>query len=467
MGTMEGRIAVPPVTARYLFHPWAQPVPEAGISHDSAVSPKRSAYTDATLARAIREGVDPEGRKLDYLMPRYALDDAAMASLISYLKGLSSGPVPGVMDDTLHFATIITPDADPVKRKGMLDVIEHYFAAKNSFARFEAPPMQSDQRMKYRVQRKWQLHVWDLSGEPGTWGDQLRARLKGEPVFAAISGLGGRNWEPVHRFCEEESLPCLLPNVEVPVVAEQDFYDVYFSKGVLLEAQLMARQLRDSHVRQVVQVYREDDVGKAAAKALHDGIAIHGLATADHGIKPGGTVGELAAAVDSAGARDALVLWLRPEDLLRLPAETPKCGAIYLSGLMGGLEKSPLKSEWLTAAHMTYPFELPGLRAARINYPLGWFRIQHIPVVAEQTQVDTYMACGILSENLGHMLDNFLRDYLVEQLEAMLGRRILTGYYPRFGLGPGQRFASKGGYIVRFTGPDEKKLAPEGDWIVP
>jgi hypothetical protein len=65
------------------------------------------------------------------------------------------------------------------------------------------------------------------------------------------------------------------------------------------------------------------------------------------------------------------------------------------------------------------------------------------------------------------MVDTFQRDYLVERIEAMLEHRIITGYYPRLALAPGQRFASKGGYIVRFTEPSGARIIADGDWIVP
>ena len=195
-----------------------------------------------------------------------------MASLIAYLKGLTSGPVPGVTRDTLHFATIVTPDADPAARKGMLDVLQQFFADKNAGYRGDTPPMQSTRGVMYRVNRKWKLHVWELSGDPETWERQLGEKLAAEPVIAVISGLGGKTWAPVHRFCEQEGLPCLLPNVDLPVVAEQDFYPVYFSKGVLLEAALVAHQLPADRERlaprRVVQVFREGDIGEQAASAL-------------------------------------------------------------------------------------------------------------------------------------------------------------------------------------------------------
>ncbi len=470
LGTVEGRTVIPPITAKYLFSQGVLIAPEVNVHHVQRSTAGRSAYTDATLARAIRDGIDPDGRTLDYLMPRYKLDDATMSSLIAYLKQLSSGRVPGVTADTLHFATIITPDADPVKRKGMLDVLEHFFAAKNVFFRPIPPPVRST-RMMYHVPRKWQLHVWELSGEPGTWDEQLRSRLRAEPVFAVISGLGGRNWEPVHRFCQEESIPCLFPNVDLPVVSEGDFYNIYFSRGVLLEAELIARQIHDAAgsagLRRVVQVYREDDVGAAAAKAMHREVGSAGPAIIDRPLTPRAPAGELAAALEKTGAKDALILWLRPDDLRNLPADPPMSSMVFVSGLMGGLEDAPIKGEWRSAARLAYPFELPARRGVLLNYPLGWFRIQHIPVVAEETQIDTYIACNIVSENLNDMLDNFVRDYLVENVEVMLSTRIINGYYTRLGLAPGQRFASKGGYIVRFAGAEGNKIIPDADWIVP
>jgi hypothetical protein len=98
---------------------------------------------------------------------------------------------------------------------------------------------------------------------------------------------------------------------------------------------------------------------------------------------------------------------------------------------------------------------------------LGWFRIRQIPVVAEQVQTDTYLVCGLVSDTLNHMVDTFVRDYLVERIEEMLEHRVITGYYPRLSLAPGQRFASKGGYIVRFESAQGAAVAADGEWIAP
>jgi hypothetical protein len=471
LGMVEGQIIIPPIAGRVLFAPGKRIAPDSiahsDATHLPATPPDRIAYDESTLARAIRDGIGAAGHQLDYLMPRFDLDDASMHELIAYLRRLATARVPGVTDSELHFATIVTPDAEPVARDGMLDVLEKYFAANN--AAYYGGGAQRARSV--RLQRLWRLHVWQLSGAPETWEAQLDQRMRAEPVFAVVSGLGGKNWEPVHRFCERQSVPCLFPNVDLPVVAANDFYPVYFSQGVLLEAQLIAARLSQprsdptARVR-VVQVFRRDDIGAAAAARLRAALA-PGAELVDHAFGPGAGPQQLAQALRDVKAGDVLVLWLRAADLKALPAPTPRNAEVYASGVMGGLEQAPLSPAWRRIALIAYPFELPEARSLRLNYALGWFHLEQIPVVDERVQVDTYIACSVLAQTLSSMIGEYQRDYLVERVEAMLSSRLVDGYYSRLGLAPGQRYASKGGYLVRFAEPAGARVVADGNWIVP
>lgn len=476
LGSEEGRVSIPPIAGEYLFRARAHDSSQPVLPYVQTLRGDRAPYTDATLARAIREGLDAQGRPLGYLMPRFALGDEDMAALIGYLKALGPHQVPGVTDTLLHFATVVTPDADPLKRRAMLDVLERFVAEKNAFPLKPSPRMWTSGRTQYSksmymANRHWQLHVWELTGPADTWRAQLDRHLAAEPVYALLSGLAGSHWEPVHAFCEQRGIPCLFPNAEVPVVAEGDFYPLYFSRGVLLEAQLVARALlgpdHRPEARAVEQVYRAGDSGEAAARALAAQLEKQGLAVHSTVLAAGAQGEGVAAALRKAARGQALVLWLRPADLAALGEAPAGAGAVYVSGLMGGLERSPLPASWRARALLTYPFDLPDGRGVRLEYPLGWFSFRHIPLVAEQVQTDTYLACSLLADVLNRMADNFARPYLVEQLQAQLEHRLITGYYPRLSLASNQRFASKGGYVVRFRDPGGTAVVPQGGWIVP
>jgi hypothetical protein len=62
---------------------------------------------------------------------------------------------------------------------------------------------------------------------------------------------------------------------------------------------------------------------------------------------------------------------------------------------------------------------------------------------------------------------SFSADYLVERMEGMLEHQLISGYYPALALAPNERFASKGGYMVHFTGPSGPQVSSDGEWRVP
>src|SRR5262249_3216464 len=155
----------------------------------AGVRADRNPYTDATITRALREGLDSEGKPLGDLMPLFDLRDSDADALVAYLKQLDRRDVPGVTPSVLHFATIVTPDADPVKRDAVLDVLRHYFDDRNAFQRAETLRPKASRMAglsMFKVVRRWELHVWQLTGAPETWREQLDRHFAEEPVFAVV-----------------------------------------------------------------------------------------------------------------------------------------------------------------------------------------------------------------------------------------------------------------------------------------
>jgi cytochrome c553 len=471
LGSREGRSLIPPITASYLFRPLAGSSADRDLHFVEGVRDKRAPYTEESLARVIRTGIDSEGRQLKVLMPHFSLGDADMKALIAYLRAIDVKRTPGVTDEVMHFATIITPDADPVKRKAMLDVLENFFTERNRRQMAPTPHLRSDRVIQFMVHRQWRLHVWQLNGPELSWGEQLDRFMQREPVFAVLSGLAGRAWAPVHRFCERARVPCLFPNVEVPLVREGDFYSVYFNRGVLLEADLIASRLLASNggagARSVGQVYRAGDSGADGAAALAAILRARGITVHELSVPAFASAESLASVLRDAEGSDALVVWLRQPDLASLDAPAAPTVKVFISGLLGGLEHAPVPTVWRGRTQIAYPVDLPERRVVRTDFAYGWFRIRHIPVVAEQVQVDTLLACGLVSETLTHLSDTFVRDYLIERIEDMVEHRVITGFYPRLTLGSGQRFASKGGYLVRWGSERGTAVVAETPWLVP
>ena len=106
MGSVEGSIdstvLVPPVAGPVLFVParfhgtYLNPVHHWVPNDAWARALTRAAYDETSLARALREGLDPDGKRLIAPMPRYDLDAPAVSALAAYLRTLSARPAPGV-----------------------------------------------------------------------------------------------------------------------------------------------------------------------------------------------------------------------------------------------------------------------------------------------------------------------------------------------------------------------------------
>ena len=319
-----------------------------------------------------------------------------------------------------------------------------------------------------RTLRNWELTVWELQGAPDTWGAQLAEKYRKEPVFAVISGLSNTTWTPVHAFCQQEKLPCMLPSIALPP-AETAFYPLYYSRGVALEADVLARHLRNQEKKaphRLLQVYRDDEVGRGAAQALTEALHDSGIEIENrvlHGQEPSA----LKEALKGLSSKDAVMLWLRPADLSALGKAAPKQppAVAYVSGFLAEENYDFASKAWKPHVRVVYPYELGEKRQKTAASLKKWLKTWNLPLVDEAFQTEVFFNLLLLTDLSSQMLDNLYRDYMVERAEDMLSLGSNVSAYPHLSLARGQRFASKGAYIARFA-PDGKLVA-DTEWIVP
>jgi hypothetical protein len=146
---------------------------------------------------------------------------------------------------------------------------------------------------------------------------------------------------------------------------------------------------------------------------------------------------------------------------------------VLASGWMGAGDKNGLPVAWRDKTLVVYPFDAPVRWDARMMFNLRpWLAEKSIAVTDERLQGNTFAACNIFAETLRQLRGVPNRDRLVELIESYssaMGNAPAAEVYPRFSLGPGQRYSSKGAYIARFAkdAGEEPKLELERDWIIP
>lgn len=480
--SVEGGRIVPSITGKALF------------AAQSRGRIERPAYSMETLDRALRSGIDAGGRPLDPLMPRFDLSREDLESLVGYLGSLSSPNDPGVEPERLHFATVVHEDADPVARRSMLDVLQVFFSNKRDQwmraslreswrdqlgVRYQGEPIfravvQTRTRARKtgrgwlavdRDFRDWVLHVWELKGAPESWRAQLEAHYAEQPVLAMISGMTGGPWQPIHEFCAGFEIPCLLPNTDVPP-ADEEHFSLYFNRGTALEAQVLARHWRDSGMNgAVLQVYRRETPGEAAATALEQAAKGGDIRIQTRSIDPGQAPSPaLWQDLVAGGQVAAAALWLGEKDLADLGDPPVTVDRVFLSSSLG-LDAVAAAPRRQARTYLIHPFDLraatPGWVPPRIQ---EWLRNWGVEPGDARIQANTYFASSVLSGALSEMGDRISREYLLEMAEDRLDRAVTDSLFPRVSLGPGQRFASKGAYILN---ANSQQPSAETGWIVP
>ena len=485
LGSVEGGVVTPPTNGEELYKPYRRPpslndIPDrAGRYHYAKTTQERPAYTRATVATALRDGVDPTGELFNDIMPRYPLSESDMNILIIYLESLSAATSPGAAHEGFTFATIITDDVSAADRAAFMAPLDYFVDERNDqvkkYKSFVDQGFTPTVDMKYAF-RSAELEIWELKGPPETWQGQLTAYYAKKPVFAVLSGISNQSWQPIHDFCEARRLPCLFPITDFPVISSSDWYTFYFNKGYVQEGEATARYLNRqvglTDTTRILQIVQDNAAGRALADGFSGVWGETGRPVVTTLVLSGAQLADpkQLAQIVAEQKPEVLLLWSDGVPLPHLPALLKQKTApqqVFVSSTLLGKKSATMDESIRSRIYITYPYRLtpyvgPKDGANDFKVPLlttardfGEKRISSRTLT---------MLIQSVYQGLNKLYDNLYRDYLLDLLSMQMDRIVRD--YERISFGPGQRYVSKGCYIIQLGPGTDPELIPRSEWVI-
>lgn len=492
LGSEEGTIITWPTNGKEIYQPrkitgaYKEPQEKSPAVSTRGQLPKyyqvddaRPAYTDQTLAKVLRTGVDPSGRKLDPIMPKFHLDKENMDIMVHYLKNLSVEISPGVDDQSIEFATIISDKVPESKKTAMLSVLQAHIDAHNAQTRHEGKRAKSGpfyKSEKHQAYRSINLHIWTVTGPESTWNEQLESYYNKQPVFGFLGGITAGAWAPIHRFSEQHKIPTIFPITNQPTISKSDWYTLYFSKGLYQEGESAAKYVRQhfkgKDTLQIAHIYNPDNARQVAlAKGFEQtwqNFADHPLSNLDYNQFLNNPEKILTSQSDNSQPV-VLITWLDPDEIHNLDKISDlssKISLIIASATLLNNDFSSLSDEIRGALLLTYPVSLPGTSKESQFAVRRWLKARKIEENHFDIQAKMYFLGWMLPGALKSMRSEFFREYFMEGFDMMTDQDYAIAVYPRLTFGPGQRYASKGCYLVKLAEAPGIDVVPVTDWVV-
>ena len=395
------------------------------------------AYSDSSLARAIQQGVDPAGNRLDPAMPRFELTLADQRNLTAYLKRLAQERDPGVDEGVLRIGTLL-PATGPLAEAGQVvrAVLEDGLAQLNQQGGIHG--------------RRLELVVLDPGYQPDSAERALQKLLEQQRVFALVSPLAPMLDQRLATLLAPQNVPLIgstprsggsaqifdpLPGLPVQLLslagharealglAPGDLRVVYAGN----EQAGVAEQVRDSLLQQ--------GWAPPAVQAF-DGQAVDGQGILFLGRAQ--AFAELAAALQAAGRQPYLFA--------------------ASSQVAGGVARLP--EQWSQRVFLAYPYVPEDWTEQGLASLAGLQQRQGLDPRQASLQVNTLCALRLLSEALKQIGRDASREQLIAALEGL--HDVSTGLTPALGFGPGRRQGMAGAHVVAVAlpGPRFTSVSP-------
>ena len=342
--------------------------------------------------------------------------------------------------------------------------------AKDYEKRRRYGPFTEEMDLNYR---KFALSRWDLNGPPQTWRSQLEEYYRKEPVFALIGGISASDWQPVHEFSEQNKIPCIFPVTDLPVISETDWYTLYFSKGVYQEgeaaARFLARTPNLTKGKVVVQVMEDSQ----RARALGAGFQSTWQELGQHAPvnitlpEGGGPSIETIHKLTDKEEPVVVLLWIGSGTIQAVEsilAASKQPAVVFVSSSLLKQSLWELPEQARENTYITYPYRLSDENERQPDFARAWLQSRKFPISDSRISTRMYSLINLMSETFMHLKRNFYRDYLLDTIGMLTDKG--NPDYERLSFGPGQRYSSKGCYIVQLSPGQKPKMIKKSDWVL-
>lgn len=434
-GRPEGGVLPPDVTWDELTKPY-------GHQHPSGR--RHGPFDERTFARALTEGLDPAGNRMDAAMPRYSLSASEIAALVTYLKGLARDRDPGVSDATLRLGTVL-PDSGTAGEIGRA------------------------------IRAMLRAYVGDLNERGGVHGrrlelvvagdlDQAAKRFDESPVFALVSPYAVGSEARLMKFADERRLGLIGP-FTLAAKADASLHTFFLLSGEAELARVLLQfAARNGALRSQRWAAFVPDPDGPTAQALREACQRHQCAGAEvlpasSALDPG-----VVARLMHLGIQGVLFAGGERE-FAALTAAADRIGwhpSVYTP--IAALARA------MTAAPQAFAGRLFGAYPMRADAPqasaagLGFQKLRRERGLGDQhaaAQRFAYAAMAIVEEGLRQAGRDVSRERFARAIESL--HRFEAGPLPPISYGPGRRIGALGGYVVAIEPGGGFK--PVSDWI--
>jgi ABC-type branched-subunit amino acid transport system substrate-binding protein len=417
---------------------------------------QRPAYNDETLARAITEGIDPAGNRLNPAMPTYTMAKEDLETLVTYLKRLGSELDPGVSETRIRIGTFL-PEEGRLAEAGraMRAMFEAYFNEINL------------QGGLYH--RKIELEAVLFPDRAKSSLSTVKRLIDEKEIFAMIGGIPAGADREIADILEQEEVPLIGPYTFFPQHLSLNRFVFYLFSGIkeemLIQLHFLKRKTRNLDLK-IAFVYPAGEMLEEMEERILESVKQEGWRSFHKAPYPSGRFDPVSMATElQQKGVEAVLFFGSWEETKAFVFSADRIGwtpSLFLSGSMVGRDLFNLPARFERKVYLTYP-TLPsdrtetGLREMRELFKKYGLMEGHLPV-----QVYAFAASKILAEGIKQSGKEISREKLVEKLEGLSGFE--TGLTPKITYGPNRRIGALGAHVV-MVDLALKTFNPAGGWI--